>query len=166
MRLKLAKPERKNSKETIEKLKKEIKKEQLAIDAAKKYDKDIDIVDSIKIDFQDDIDSSAKTVNGDITLNSILLEEDFVEIMKYFIHEFVHSLQHKTKKNLQSTNRSKDDYLDNSAELEAFQTQIGYEAKKKGDDKAEDYAEDLVEYHELEGEEAEDKKEELLEEVK
>jgi ABC-type uncharacterized transport system ATPase subunit len=52
------------------------------------------------------------------------------------------------------------DYLSNKYEQEAFQDQIEYIAEHEGEDKAEQYVDDLLEYHEVDG-----KKEKELEDV-
>ena len=92
------------------------------------------------------------------------MDEEFEIIMRYAIHELVHSLQHMKMKGLEMF--EEEEYLDRDDEIEAFQYQIEYESKERGQDEAEQYVDDLIEYHEIPEEEREDKRDQLLEKTR
>jgi hypothetical protein len=149
--------------ETLVKIKQHLKKDDVAKEICKEHGFDIDIIDGIPMEFVDDLEASAKTIDARIQLSTSLLKEDFEIIMRYAIHELVHSLQHMRSEGI---NLNEDvDYLDREDELDAFKFQIKYDAKERGIDEAESYVEDLVEYHEVPNEIVEDKKKELLEKI-
>jgi len=148
----------------ISEIKEELKGHDIAKEICKKYDFKIDIIDGISIEFAEDLDASAKTINSKILLSDELIDAPFEKIMRYAIHELVHALQHM-KRYGQEDPYKDDQYLDRPDELEAFQHQIQYEAETTGNHNAEEYVDELLEYHEISGEEKEDKKEELLEKV-
>lgn len=143
------------------KIKKTLKKDPVALEICREYDFDPEIIDGIPLMFVDDLEASAKTVDSKISLNLNLIDEDFPIIMRYAVHELVHALQHMR---LEGKNKKDDgkDYLDRSDELEAFQYQIKYDAKKRGPSKAKEYAQELVEYHKLPDGKSKKKKKELL----
>lgn len=152
-----------NSIELLSKIKKTLKDNEIAHEICREYGFEIDILDGIPIEFSDEIDSSAKTTNSCIQLNSTLLNEDFEIIMRYAIHELVHALQHMKLENMEKFEDH--DYLDRPDELEAFQYQIKFETKHRGPEKAEEYANDLIEYHEIPEQEVNNKKKELFDKV-
>jgi hypothetical protein len=137
--------------------------DEIAKQICKEYDFETDIIMGIPIDFEEDLEASAKTVDSRIILNRSLLDEDFDIIMRYAIHELVHALQHM--RDIGREEMEDEEYLDRGDELEAFQYQIKYEADNIGLEEAEDYAEHLVEFHEIPKKEVEDKKQELMEKV-
>jgi len=145
----------------LSKVKEELKKNNIALEICKEYDFDVDIIDGIPIDFIDDLEASAKTTDSRISLNSNLLDEEFDIIMRYAIHELVHSLQHMRSSNDHAHYKDKE-YLDREDELEAFQYQIKFDAKERGLDKAKEYVEELVDYHKIPKGEIKGKKKELL----
>lgn len=149
--------------ELLAEIKQEMKGNDIAIEICKEHGFNVDIIDGIPMEFIDDLEASAKTIDSRIQLNSELLNEEFEIIMRYAIHELVHSLQHMKSEGIDPY--ASDEYLDRDDELEAFQFQIAYDAEERGEDEAVDYVEDLIEYHEIPEEEREDKKEELLEKV-
>lgn len=147
--------------ETLAKIKQEMKEHEVVKEICEEQGFDLDIIDGIPMEFVEDLESSAKTVDSRIQLNESLLDEEFEIIMRYAIHEFVHALQHMNSKNMDPYEGL--EYLDRPDELEAFQFQIAYDAEERGEEEAVEYVEDLIEYHEIEPEEQENKKQELLE---
>jgi hypothetical protein len=145
----------------IAKIKKAMKKDPVAKEICKEHGFDIDIIDGISISFVDDLEASAKTVDAKISLNSNLLDEEFHIIMRYAIHEFVHSLQHMKSEGGKDEYKGKD-YLDRGDEMEAFQYQIKYDAKQRGLGAAKKYTEELLEYHDIPERKSKVKKKELL----
>lgn len=122
------------------------------------------ILTGIPIRFED-LDVSAKTVNSNISLNPKLMNKSFDIVMRYVIHELVHCFQHVKNFNKKKDNNSKDDedYLDDKNEIEAFQWQIKYDEESRGEDEAEEYVDELLEYHDVPKKERDDKKELFLE---
>ena len=127
----------------------------------------LDTLDGINIDFSDEIDVSAKTINSRILLNKKLLDESFDIMMRYAVHELVHALQHMESEDAIESYMAydKEEYLDRPDEIEAFQRQNQYDANQRGEEEVVAYVEDLVDYHDIPPDEQEDKKEELLEKV-
>jgi hypothetical protein len=136
-----------------------LKNDKVWKEKCKEYDVDPDIIDIIPIRFGD-LDVSAKTVKAVIILNyKLLCDGDFQKDYSYMIHELVHFLQQSfSNKPTKSSNDG--DYLSNRFEQDAFKDQVEYIAEHQGKDKAEDYVDDLLEYHDVDG-----KKEKQLEDV-
>ncbi len=109
----------------------------------------------------DKMKQSAKTVDSRIILNRKLLKKDFDIIMRYVIHELTHSIQHVQDYEKRSKMEEKE-YLDKDTEVEAFRYQIEFDSKNRGKHKAEEYVEELLDYHDITGKDREDKKDELL----
>lgn len=149
-----------NTIEILAKIKRELRNNDIAKEICKEHGFDIDIIDGIPFEFVDNLEASAKTVNSAIQLNSSLLDEEFEVMMRYSIHELVHALQHMKLEGLEIDEA--EEYLDRSDEIEAFQYQISYEAEERGQDVAEEYVDDLIEYHEIPLDSRDDKREELL----
>lgn len=144
-------------KKTIEKrilqisdAKKELKKNEVALSIAEKYGLDDifeEIVDGMPVSIDEDLESSAKTSDGQISLS----EKALKDIMKYLIHEFAHVCQHisnegKTKK---IKRERKKPYLDRENEKEAFKFQIKHQIKEDGLSETEEYIEDLLDFHKI-----------------
>lgn len=141
-----------------------LKKDENMIKTFQEYEAPIEIIDHIPVFFKK-IDVSATTEKGIIYLNEKLLEDkDFFKNYGYFAHEITHFLQQCFN---DKPTKSSDDgnYLENEYELEAFQNQVKFLSDHLGNEDAEEYVEDLVDYHEVPKNKAEDKKEELLEKV-
>jgi len=151
--------------EVLARIRRELKVEPIVKDILKEKKYPSEILDGIPIKFSDDLDVSAKTVNSEIELNKKLLSEPFEIIMRYVVHELVHAFQHMDKEGKKDNNKAKD-YLDNPDEVEAFSTQVAYDAKERGEDAAIEYVEDLIEYHEIPEGDKVQKKEELTEKMK
>ena len=123
-----------------------LKKEEGTIKLFKEYDMSIDEIDYIPMRF-DDIDVSAKTSKGIIIFSFALLQDaDFFEDYSYARHELVHYAQ-QTTGNGPTKSLDDEDYLENPNEIEGFQHQIEFIHSHHGEDKAEEYVNDLLEYH-------------------
>lgn len=150
----------------IQKGKDFIKKDKIFKEMCSKYNLDTDVVESIPIVFGD-LDVSAKTKKGIITLNYRLLQDgDFFEDFSYLIHECQHYLdQCYGEKPTTGGNKDGEDYLSNKFEQEAFQNQIDYISDHFGNDAAEEYAENLLSHHDIDDDEKDEKKQELMAKV-
>jgi hypothetical protein len=136
-----------------------LKNDEVWKEMCKEYDEDPDIIDLIPIRF-DDLDVSAKTVKGIIYLNyKLLCDGDFQKDYSYLIHELRHVFQQCWG---DKPTKSSDDgnYLNNEFERESFKDQIEYIADHEGEDKAEKYVNNLLDYHEVDN-----KKKNKLEDV-
>ena len=127
----------------VKKIKEYVKKDEECKELFKKYNKEISLIDYISISFDSKLEGSAKTINGRVYLNSKLASKPFVIIMRYVVHELVHVFQHM--KGIKS--KKEKNYLDIKEEEEAFAEQVKFDAEKRGEEKAEEYVEDLLEYH-------------------
>lgn len=150
--------------ELISKIKETLKSDPIIKNLLNEYGKDKDFIDALPLDFSEDLDVSAKTINARIILNKKLLSETFDIIYRYAVHEVVHALQHV---NLAADDQGYDqyEYLDRPDELEAFQVQIEADKNRRGEEAVIEYVEDLLDYHEIPADEKDDKKNELLERV-
>lgn len=127
-----------------------------------KYDFDIDDLDLIPVKFGD-IDVSAKTDKGVITLNfNLLSKENISQIPGYLCHEVTHNIQ-QSHRPTQSADDG--DYLSNPSEQEAFQYQIRFIDDQFGEQKAEDYTDQVLDHHEETGKERAQKKDILMNKV-
>ena len=129
--------------EILTKIKQEIKESPIAIEIAKEHGKPDDFLEGIPIEFSDDIDVSAKTVNSKIMINESLLEKPFNVIMRYVIHELVHAFQHMERDGAHEDPYADDDYLDREDEQEAFSKQIEFQQKSEGPAATQEYVENL-----------------------
>ena len=118
-------------------------------------------LNSVPIRF-DDLDVTAKTVNGDITLSPKLIKKPFEILMRYVIHELVHAIQHVKDHDKNKKNKRKN-YLNREDEVEAFQYQAKYDKDQRGLEEVEDYVDGLLDFHDIPDDQREDKKEEILE---
>lgn len=161
-----AKSKIENKHKLLAKVRVHLKNDEMAKKLIKEYGIKDWIFDAVPLDFKD-LKVTAKTVNGTIYLSPKVQNMPFNIVMRYVIHEFVHVLQHITEeKNGEKEDDKKQDYLDREDEIEAFQHQIKYDAKHRGEEAAEEYTEDLLEYHEIPSDEKEEKKKELMKKVK
>ncbi len=145
----------------INKAKEHIKKSDVMQRICEEYGQPIEVIDLIPTYFKE-LDVSAKTDHGVIYLNFKLLEDaDFFKDYSYLIHEYSHFFQQCFR---DEATQSSDDgsYLDNEFEQEGFQNQIEYIAKEHGEQEADDYVENLLDHHEIEDEERDEKKEVLM----
>jgi hypothetical protein len=148
----------------IKKMRKFLKEDDTVKKMFKDYDVDIEEIDFIPIRFGN-LDVSAKTDHGVIILNyKLLTDGDFFKDFSYGVHEITHWLQQTTgTKPTQSSDEGS--YLDNPYEEEGFQNQVSYISDNFGEDEAEKYVDELLEYHEFEGKKEKDKKEVLMSKV-
>lgn len=136
-----------------------LKKNKVMQEICDKYDFDIEDLDLIPVKF-DDIDVSAKTDKGVVTLNFRLLEDgDFFKDFGYLVHEFGHHIQ----QSYEPTKSADDgDYLLNPAEQEAFQYQIKYMDDQFGKEEAENYVEQVLDHHDVNNKKERNHKENIL----
>jgi hypothetical protein len=145
----------------INKAKSNLKNDPTMIDICKKYNQPIEIIDLIPTYFAN-IDTSARTNHGIVILNyKLLCDGDFHEDYGYLIHEYTHYFQQTCN---EKPTKSSDDgeYLDNPYEIEGFQNQTLYIAQHQGEDKAEEYIENLLDHHDIDSNPKREKKEEQL----
>lgn len=155
-------------------LKESLKKDSITQDLFKKYQVDLNELDHIVICFKD-LDVSARTAKGIIYLNNELwkplLEQlksgikiedlNYSNLEHYTIHEITHILQ-QTTGDSPTQGSTEDSYLDNPFEQEGFQIQTEYLSEHFGDETAENYIEQVLDHHDVDGKEREEKKDELL----
>lgn len=116
------------------------------------------MLDDVPVEFAD-IDVSAKTKDEKIYINKKLVERG-QDPTHYLVHELVHFLQQHTDNS--DPNKKNKEYLDRETEMEAFQSQVDYKKREESPAKAEDYVDGLLDYHNIDGKERKDKKEELM----
>ncbi len=147
----------------INQAKKHLKNDDTMKEIFAKYDEDIDIIDYIPTMFGN-LDVSAKTNHGVVILSYKLLTSNFKDNYSYLVHEYQHWADQclGTKPTASSEG---DNYLDNKHEEKAFQQQVKYIADVDGDDEAEEYVDNLLEYHEVDEDDVKDKKDTLMSEV-
>lgn len=149
----------------IKKMREYLKTNEVVIKMFKEYDVDLDEIDLIPMMFGN-LDVSAKTDHGVIIYNyKLLTDGDFFKDFSYGVHEMTHWLQ-QTTGNKPTQSADDGSYLDNPYEQEGFQNQVEYIAEQFGEDEAEQYVDDLLEHHEVDGKkEFKDKKETLMSKV-
>ncbi len=119
-------------------------------------DIDVDTIDGVSIRFCDEIDSSARTVNGEICLNEEIISNDSVGkevagssdedlITRYILHEMVHVFQHM--KNEGKKIKKEKEYLNREEEQEAFQAQISF-MNDNGEDVS-SYVKKVIDLHDV-----------------
>lgn len=146
----------------IKKSKEYLKKDEVMQRMFRERDLDIDFIDFIPMTF-DDLDVSARTEKGTITLNyKLLCDGDFYKDISYLVHETEHWLQ-QCFGDGPTKGSDTGNYLDNPYEEEAFQNQVEFMANEFGEQEAEKYVDHLLNYHEItDKDEKEEKKEELM----
>ena len=150
----------------IAEIRKQLKEDSVVIEMCQEQGYPVGIIDGVVLTFADDIEVSAKTVNSEIYLNEKLKsnpddDQNWPILMRYAVHELTHALQHMEREGLEDSEEGKN-YLDRDDELEAFQFQIQFDLKERGPEDVIEYVEDLLEYHEVHEDEADDKKQELF----
>jgi hypothetical protein len=143
----------------LEKLKKRIFSSDVVKDMLEEYGIDKDELDLIPICFAE-LPVSARTDHGVIYLNIDLFsngQEDLKENDHYLPHEMTHYMQ-QTTGNKATPGSTDENYLDNPTEQEGFQNQTKYISDTKGDEEAEEYADQVLDYHTKD--DADDKKRE------
>lgn len=143
----------------LQKAKDYLKKDPVVKDMCEEYDFNVDDIDLIPIKF-DDIDVSARTDKGVITLNWQLLEDnDFFNNIHYLTHEMLHYIQ-QSKEPTQSADDG--DYLSNTFEQEAFQRQIEFIDNHSGEQEAKEYTNQVLDHHDEKGKERKEKEDILM----
>ena len=92
------------------------------------------------------------------------MKKSFKIIMRYVIHELVHAIQHVEDYGTKQDDKRKD-YLNREDEIEAFQYQVKFDEQIRGEDKAEEYVDGLLDFHDIPSDQKRDKKEEIMEKV-
>jgi hypothetical protein len=134
--------------------------DEIAMDICSEAGEDESILEAVPIYFEE-MDVTAKTVSGKIMLNPALIDEPFIIMMRYVIHELVHVMQH-----LDGKKRDKDDdgnYLDKETEEAAFKRQIEFDMEHRTEKDVGEYIDGLLEYHDFPEKKREEKEEELKE---
>jgi hypothetical protein len=144
--------------------KEELKEDETMQKVFDDFDLPIEWIDLAPVCFGD-IDVSATTSHGIITLNFKLLEDGDAENIKpYLLHELVHVNQQTTgTKPTKGANSG--DYMKNPYEQEAFQHQIEFIAKNDGEKAARTYTDKLLDHHDKKGKEKEELEDVLMEKV-
>lgn len=152
----------------INKAKNRIKDSDVIKDMFKEWDVESEVLDLIPVCFSDDLDVSARTDHAIIYINYDLIKdcEDMEEMLESIDHYLVHEITHYCQQCYgdKPTQGSEDgDYLANEFEQEGFQNQTEYISDTQGDEEAEEYVEDLLDHHDIEGKkEREKRKDQLL----
>ena len=145
----------------IKKMREYLKNNEVMQKMFQEYKVDISEIDLIPMKFGN-LDVTAKTDHGIIIFNyKLLCDGDFFEDFSYGVHEMTHWLQQTTGS---KPTQSSDDgsYLDNPFEQEGFQNQVEYIADQFGENKAENYVDDLLEHHEVDNKKEQKEKKETL----
>jgi hypothetical protein len=134
--------------------------DEIAKDICEEAGESDDVLLAVPIEFED-MDVTAKTVNGAIRLNPLLIEREFHIMMRYVIHELVHVMQHIDDGS--GGTSYADNYLDEESEIEAFQRQIEFDSKNRSEKSIDKYVDGLLEHHDYPDSDREKKEEELKE---
>lgn len=151
----------------IEKLRRDLKNDPITQNLFSEYQVPISELDSIPMFFAQ-FPVSARTEHGIIYFNLELIEENnepnqekWRSNYHYAHHELTHYLQQTT--GIGPTKGSDEDsYLDNEFEQEGFQEQTKFISHHEGEEKAENYIEQVLDHHDVDGEERKEKKKDLL----
>ena len=129
-----------------------LKRNKIVQQMFKDHEVPISYMDLIPCTFGD-LKVSAKTVKGVITLNySLLCDGNFFKDYSYLVHEILHNLQQLFGDNpTKSSNTG--DYLHNKYEIEGFQYQVEFINDQFGEIAAEEYIDNLLDYHDKNGKE-------------
>lgn len=147
---------KKQQEKLIDEMKNIVKKEKAFIDACNEYKVDVNFIDNVNISFDDDLDVSAKTINGDVFLNGKLFDGgDMCDNVRYITHESIHVIQQELGKVEGKT--PKEDYLDDPNEQEAFQYQLQFMDDHMSEEEIQEYLEQLMDHHDVKGKERREK---------
>jgi hypothetical protein len=132
----------------INKAKKYLETDDAWLTVCKEHDISPDIIYLIPTAFAN-IDTSAKTDHGVVLLSwKLLCDPDIHDVNAYLSHEYTHWVQQCLSNH--ATKGSDDgEYLNNRYEQEAFSNQVSYIDEHKGENAAENYVDNLIEYHEV-----------------
>lgn len=144
----------------IDEMREKAKKDPVVIDLFKKYEVPIEKINNIDVSFGP-LEVSAKTKDGKITINEKLIgAKDERDPIFYFFHELNHIVQRLTGKRVDNEGK---DYIDDPNEEVAFKTQIDAIEEHLGEEKAEKYTSQLLDYHKVnDPKERKEKKHQLL----
>lgn len=142
----------------MEKMKEKVKTDEKVIDKFEEYGVDIALLDDVHVEFID-LDVSAKTKDTKIFINKKLVEQGH-NPTHYLVHEMIHFLQQHTGHT--DPKKGEKDYMDRETEMEAFQSQVDFKKREDSPSDAEDYVDNLLDYHDIDGKERKDKKDELM----
>lgn len=110
-----------------------------------------------------DLPVSAKTKDKVIYINNKFIENGkLANELHYIVHELCHWLQQECDDPYGRIPEEKTEYLDMPSELEAFTYQAHFMREFYGDDAAEDYVDDLLDFHKVKGADRIKKREALL----
>ncbi len=153
---------KKEMEKLIDVLKDEVQDDELFIEKSKEYGFKPTIINSINMSFDDNLDVSAKTVNGDIFLNGKLFDDGDEDVIKrYIFHETCHFFQQRC--NCVNEKTKKEDYLDDPLEEEAFEIQIEFMEKTDSPKEVKEYVNHLLDHHHIKNrKERKEKMEKLL----
>jgi hypothetical protein len=143
----------------IEEAKKSVRESEAFVDLCKKHDIDPNYIYYIPVCFSD-LDVSARTDNGIIYLNSKLISK-IKDIEHYLMHESAHWIQ-QCFGDGPTEPSDEDDYLSDPNEVESFRYQSEFIAETEGEDEAEDYINQVLDHHEVDGKERGKRKKDLL----
>lgn len=150
---KRAKQDKKNQLEQIKDLMGLLRRHPQVLVLFERFKISIDEFDKIQIGIKE-MDVSAKTKDGKIWLNECLIEDgNLVEDLHYVVHELVHWLQQRTGLDSYHEPDNYSSYLFIPTEIQAFKEQIEFIRNYKGAKEAKKYLKDLLDFHELEGDE-------------
>ena len=144
----------------LNKMREYLKKDGVVQEMFHEYGVDLEEIDYIPMAFKS-LDVSAQCTHAVIYFNYKLICDGFEDNYSYATHELTHYLQQTTG---DKPTQSSDDgeYLHNPSEQEGFANQIKYIAEHDGEEEAEEYTDDLLEYHEVKNEKEYDKLEAIL----
>lgn len=151
----------------IEKLRSDLKKDPITQELFDEYKISISELNHIPMFFAD-LPVSARTEHGIIYFNLELIEENgepneekWKKNYHYAHHELTHYLQQTTGTG-PTQGSAEDSYLDNEYEQEGFQEQTKFITHHNGKEEAEEYIDQVLDHHNIDGTERKEKKEELL----
>ena len=140
---------KRDEKAMIEKMRAAVKKDPAVIEKFKEYGVPLDKIDKVDISFKE-MDVSAKTKDTKIYLNKKMFD-DGDDPTHYVAHELVHFLQQSTGNT--EGHDATDDYMQKETELEAFNTQYDFKERFESKQEADEYVDDLLDYHDKDGKE-------------
>jgi hypothetical protein len=146
----------------IRKIKNFLKNDRIVRGIFERYQLPLNFLDRVEICFAE-LPVSAKTQDCTIYINSVFLDDlKFSDEIHYIVHELCHWCQQLTGDPYDLVPPQTLDYLEIPAELEAFGFQIRFMRDFYGMDRAEEYLEDLLDFHGYEGNKREEKRRILL----
>lgn len=148
----------------LKKMRDRLKKDEVVQKMFREYEVEIEEIDWIPMKFGK-LEVSAKTDHGVIIFNwKLLCDGDFLDDYSYGVHEITHFLQ-QTCGDKPTQSADDGDYLKNPHEQEGFQYQVEYIAKNEGEERAQEYVDDLLDHHDKDGKEKEELKDVLMDKV-